>query len=230
MKVLIGCERSGQLRRRFRAAGHDAWSCDIEDAQDGSPFHIKRNILEVIHDVVWDLMICHPECRYLSSSGMHWTARGIRPKHLTDDAIKFALALWNAPIPKVALENPVGILSKRIGKPAQTIQPYQFGDDASKRTCLWLRGLEPLVPDPRQFIRGRLVCGQCGRVVHPETSIEWEFAAAHGCCKCGADAAIQRPRWANQTDSGQNRLGPSDKRAADRARTYDGIADAMVKA
>lgn len=229
MKVLIGCERSGQLRRRFRAAGHDAWSCDTEPAEDGSEFHIRDDVLLVI-DEGWGLMICHPPCQYLSSSGMHWTTRGIRPRRLTDEALKFALALWNAPIPRVALENPVGILSRYIGKPTQTIQPFQFGDDASKRTCLWLRGLEPLVPDPTKFVRGRLVCGKCSYVITRDRVQSWESGATFGCPICGADAADMKPRWANQTDSGQNKLGPSDKRAAERARTYDGIAGAMVKA
>lgn len=197
MRVLIACERSGIVREAFRRRGHDAWSCDLEPAEDSSPFHMQADVLSVLDGCSrgeWDLMIAHPECRYLSVSGLHWNHRRPERAALTEQAVEFAVALWNAPIKRVALENPVGILSSRIRKPDQIIQPYEFGDDASKATCLWLRGLPPLKGTRR--VPGRIVNG--------------------------------RERWANQTDSGQNRLGPSPTRSMDRARTYQGIAAAMA--
>lgn len=195
MRMLVACECSGVVRRAFQALGHDAWSCDLEPAQDGGP-HLQMDALAAAGLPGWDLMICHPECRYLSASGMHWTTRGLRDPALTEQAIKFAEALWQVPIPRVCLENPRGCLSTRsiLGKASQRIQPYQFGDDASKETWLWLRGLPNL--EPTDYIQPRWVNG--------------------------------KPRWANQTDSGQNRLGPSPDRSAKRAQTYPGIANAMA--
>jgi len=197
MRVLIACERSGIVRDAFRALGHDAWSCDLEACEGDPTWHLQGDALvyaRAEHDG-WDLMIAHPECRYLSVSGLHWNKRRPERAELTEQAAEFAVALWNSPIKRVALENPVGILSSRIRKPDQIIQPYQFGEDASKATCLWLRGLPPLIPTKR--VPGRIVNG--------------------------------KERWANQTDSGQNRLGPSPTRSMDRARTYQGIADAMAE-
>lgn len=202
MRILVACERSGIVREAFRRRGHDAWSCDLEPAEDGSPFHWRGDVLELLENTrsdpeFWppfEMMVGHPECRYLSSSGLHWNTRDPARAAKTAAALEFARALWAAPIPRVAIENPVGALSRALGRPAQTIQPYQFGHDASKRTCLWLRGLPKLRPTLR--IAGRVVNG--------------------------------RERWANQTDSGQNRLGPSPTRSMDRARTYHGIAEAMA--
>jgi hypothetical protein len=194
----VACERSGVVREALRARGHDAWSCDLEPAEDGSPFHIRGDALRAAQSGRFDLMIAHPECRYLTVSGLHWNKRRPERAELTEEAAEFALALWNLPIPRVALENPIGILSSRIRKPDQIIQPYEFGEDASKATCLWLRGLPPLRGTKR--VPGRLV-------MHNGKLVE---------------------RWANQTDSGQNRLGPSPTRSMDRARTYRGIADAMA--
>jgi site-specific DNA-cytosine methylase len=201
MKVLVACERSGIVREAFRALGHDAWSCDLEPAEDGG-HHFTGDALQVASGwsgVQWDMMIAHPPCQYLSVSGLHWNKRRRVRSELTEAAVEFALALWNLPIPYVALENPVGILSSRIRKPDQIIQPYEFGEDASKRTCLWLRGLPRLKGTKR--VPGRLVIRPDGK----------EFE-----------------RWANQTDSGQNRLGPSPTRSMDRARTYRGVAEAMA--
>lgn len=194
MRVLIACECSGVVRRAFAARGHDAWSCDLKPAEDGSPRHICGDALEIMRCDSFDLIIAHPPCTYLSVSGMHWTTRGLRDPKLTEDALRFFVACLEAPCPRVCVENPVGITSTRVRPPNQWIQPFEFGDDASKRTGLWLRGLPKLVPTCR--VHGRLVNG--------------------------------RERWSNQTDSGQNRLGPSERRAADRAQTYPGIAAAMA--
>jgi hypothetical protein len=194
MRVLIACEYSGAVRDAFLRVGHYAMSCDLlpcESSASGDHYQGDvRNILD--HD--WDLMVAHPPCTYLSVSGMHWTRRGLRDPQLTEDALAFVRVLLEAPVPRIALENPVSIISSRIRKPDQTIQPWQFGHDASKKTCLWLKGLPPL--QPTSIVEPRIVDG--------------------------------RKRWGNQTDSGQNRLGPSDDRWKIRSATYDGIAQAMA--
>jgi hypothetical protein len=121
----------------------------------------------------------------------------------------------DAPIERIAIENPVGVISSRIRKPDQIINPYQFGEDASKKTCLWLKGL-PLLR-PTNFVPPRMVC--CGAVV--------PNGDKHGCPNCNGDK-VARPRWGNQCDSGQNKLGPSDDRWKERSRTYQGIANAFA--
>jgi hypothetical protein len=152
MRVLIACERSGVVRRAFAALGHDAWSCDLEPADDGSPRHIQGDALALARAQPWDLMIAHPPCTYVAASGWHRTVRGLRPASATDAAIAFFHALARlAAIPRRALENPVGVISSRLGPPTQIVQPWQFGDDASKATCLWLYGLQPL--QPTQILR-----------------------------------------------------------------------------
>lgn len=106
----------------------------------------------------WDLMIAHPPCTYLSVSGMHWTARGKRDPQLTEDALAFVRLLMDAPIPRIAIENPVSVISSRIRPPDQIVNPYQFGEDASKKTCLWLKGLPPL--RPTAFVEPRMIGGK----------------------------------------------------------------------
>jgi hypothetical protein len=140
MKVLIACEESGTVRDAFRSRGVEAYSCDIR--YNASPYHIQGDVLEILNDG-WDLMIAHPPCTHLATSGARWFPEKIADGR-QEEAVGFALRLWNAPIPKVALENPVSILSTRIRKPDQIINPWQFGDSASKRTCLWLRNLPHL--------------------------------------------------------------------------------------
>lgn len=193
MRVLIACESSGTVRNAFTKAGHDAMSCDLLETQAPGP-HYTGPVQDVLNDG-WDLMIAHPPCTYLSVSGMHWTTRGLRDPQLTEDALKFALLLFNAPIEKICIENPVSVISTRIRKPDQIIQPYQFGHDASKKTCLWLKNL-PLLAHT-EYVAPRMVNG--------------------------------KPRWSNQTDSGQNKLPPSKDRWRLRSKTYQGIADAMAK-
>lgn len=191
-KVLVACEYSGVVRDAFRARGHDAMSCDILPTDAPGP-HYQGDVLDILNDG-WDLMIAHPPCTYLSVSGMHWTTRGLRDPKLTEDALAFVRALLGAPIPRIAVENPVSVISSRIRPPDQIVQPYQFGHDASKKTCLWLVGL-PLLK-PTDLIAPRVVDG--------------------------------KTRWGNQTNSGQNRLGPSEDRWKVRSRTYEGIAAAMA--
>lgn len=144
MRVLVGCEFSGIVRDAFIRRGHSAWSCDLLPTERPGP-HIQGDVLKILGDD-WDLGIFHPPCTYLSASGMHWTKRGLRDPKLTEDSLEFVRKLLDAPIPRIALENPVGIISTRIRMPDQIVQPWWFGDDASKRTCLWLKNLPPLVP------------------------------------------------------------------------------------
>ena len=156
MRVLIACEYSGAVRDAFRARGHDAMSCDLLPTDAPGP-HYQGDVGQILGDG-WDLMIAHPPCTYLSVSGMHWTRRGLRDPQLTENALEFVRLLMDAPIPRIAIENPVSVISTRIGKPDQIINPYQFGHDASKKTCLWLKGLPPL--KPTQVIEPRIVNGR----------------------------------------------------------------------
>lgn len=196
MRVLVACECSGVVRDAFIARGHDAWSCDIKGSALPGP-HYQCDVRLVL-DREWDLMIAHPECRYLTVAGIHWNNRK-RGWDETEKAVSFFMELANAPIPKIAIENPTCIMSTRWRKYDQRFQPYEFGDDASKGTCLWLKNLPPLYAKPSQRFPGRWVVYK-GKLVE---------------------------RWSNQTDGGQNRLGPSSTRSADRARTYPGPAKAM---
>jgi len=145
MKVLVACEHTGMVRRAFHAAGCAAWSCDLKPSTDNSTEHIIGDVLNVL-DQRWDLMIAHPPCTYLASSGLHWNVRDAERRAKTEDAIRFVLRLAAARIPRIAIENPVGILSTRWRKPTQIIHPWMFGHDISKATCLWLQNLPPLQP------------------------------------------------------------------------------------
>lgn len=193
MRVLVACEFSGVVREAFRKLGHNAWSCDILPAEDNSEFHLQVDVLTVLNDG-WDLMIAHPPCTYLTVSGLHWNKKDPDRQKLTESSLVFVQSLLDAPINKIALENPIGCISTRIRKPDQIIQPYQFGHDASKSTCLWLKNLPCLVST--EYIQPRIVDG--------------------------------KKRWSNQTDSGQNRLGPSEDRWKLRSVTYEGIAKQMA--
>jgi hypothetical protein len=192
MRILIACESSGRTRDAFLARGHDAISCDFLPTDSAGP-HYQGDVRDILEHG-WDLMVAHPPCTYLSVSGMHWTKRGRRDPKLTDDALEFVRLLMAAPIRRIAIENPVSVISSRIRKPDQIIMPYQFGHDASKKTCLWLKNLPPL--RPTNFVEPRIING--------------------------------RPRWANQTDTGQNKLPPSKDRWKLRSETYAGISDAIA--
>jgi len=194
MRVLIACEYSGAVRDAFIRAGHYAASCDLLPSESPLGDHYQCNVLDII-DHGWDLMVAHPPCTYLSSSGLHWNKRRPEREQMTKDSLEFVFQLMEADIPRIAIENPIGCISTKIRKPDQIIKPYQFGHDASKNTCLWLKGL-PLLR-PTQFVEPRLVNG--------------------------------KSRWANQTDSGQNKLTPSPDRWKIRSETYAGIAKAMAE-
>ena len=144
MKVLVACEYSGAVRRAFRALGHDAWSCDLLPSEDESPHHIQGDVTALLGDD-WDLMICHPPCTDLSVSGARHFAAKIADGR-QGRALDFVRMLLAAPIPRIALENPISVISSHIRKPDQIIQPWQFGHGETKATCLWLKGLPRLVP------------------------------------------------------------------------------------
>ena len=190
MKVLVACEYSGRVRDAFTARGHEAVSCDLlpSDAPGGE--HYQGDVRDIL-GLGWDLLVAFPPCTYLCSSGLHWNTRRPERAQQTEEALAFVRLLLDAPVPRIALENPVGCISTRVRKPDQVIQPWQFGDPESKTTCLWLKGLPLLRP----------------------TNV------------------LPLPpggRWANQTASGQNRLGPGPDRWKLRSQTYPGIAAAMA--
>lgn len=145
MKVLVACEYSGVVRDAFSALGHDAWSCDLLPTEKPGN-HYKGDVRDLIKSKRWDLMIAHPPCTYLCSSGLHWNKRRPERNALTEEALEFVKYLLNAPIKKIALENPIGCISSRIRKPEQIVQPWQFGHPESKATCFWLKNLPKLQP------------------------------------------------------------------------------------
>ena len=195
MKILVGCECSGVVRDAFIARGHDAVSCDMVPSDRPGP-HYLGDVRDLLSDP-WDMGIFFPPCTRLAVSGaLRFKGR----EREQEEALAFINVLLEAKIYRIALENPVGVISTRIARPSQIIQPHQFGEDASKKTCLWLKNLPLLVPT--KIIPGRFVgYDKRGKPIY---------------------------RWANQTDSGQNRLGPSPTRAKDRGETYQGVGDAMA--
>jgi site-specific DNA-cytosine methylase len=142
MRVLIACEFSGTVREAFRDRGHFAYSCDLLSTEIPGP-HFKMDVLKIL-DGGWDLLIGHPPCTYLSTVGNKWFKTQPERHGKREAAFQFFMALYNAPIPRVALENPQGYLNTAFRKPNQTIHPWYFGDPFHKRTCLWLRGLPKL--------------------------------------------------------------------------------------
>lgn len=149
MKVLIACEFSGTVRKAFRERGHDAWSCDLLESEDDSEFHIKDDCLKILNQG-WDLMICHPPCTHLAVSGARWFKEKQQEQL---EALDFVRELLAAPIDKICLENPVSVISSKIRKPNQIIQPWQFGHGETKATCLWLKNLPKL--KPTNIVQGR---------------------------------------------------------------------------
>lgn len=202
-RVLVACEFSGIVRDEFRALGHDAISCDLLDTERPGD-HIRGDVLEVLNRDCWDMVLTFPPCTYLCSSGL-WRCNpkhdpdGTRTAHKTA-ALDFVREFMNCKAPRVAIENPVGAISTEIRKPDQIIQPYEYGHPESKKTCLWLKGLDPLQPTNILNIE------QHGREVEPGKFV-----------------------WQNQTKSGQNNLSPGKDRWKQRSRTYAGIARAMAR-
>jgi hypothetical protein len=148
MRILIACEYSGTVRDAFAALGHDAWSCDLLPTERPGQ-HIQDNVLSHLQNG-WDLMIAHPPCTHLAVSGARWFKDKL-PEQA--EALSFVRRLLDAPIPRIALENPISIISSRIRKPHQIIQPWQFGHGETKATCLWLKNLPKLTPT--NIVEGR---------------------------------------------------------------------------
>ena len=144
MKILVACEYSGIVRDAFIAQGHDAMSCDILPSDRPGP-HYQGDIVDVLHHDSWDMMIAHPPCTHLAVSGAkHFAAKQADGRQAA--ALEFVQLLMDAPIPRICIENPVSIISTRIRKPDQIIQPWQYGHGETKTTCLWLQGLPHLAP------------------------------------------------------------------------------------
>lgn len=207
MKILVACEYSGRVRDAFIEKGHDAISCDLLPTDKPGP-HYQGDVFDIINNG-FDLLIAHPPCTYLTCSA-EWAYKepdeinkklspeklyGKARRKAREEAVDFFMALVNAPIDKICIENPVGVMSTRYRKPDQFIQPYEYGHDASKKTCLWLKNLKPL--KPTKYIEPRYVNG--------------------------------KPRWVNQTDSGQNKEPPGKDRWKIRSTTWQGWADAMAE-
>ena len=195
MRVLVACEFSGVVRTAFEYAGWDAYSCDLLPTERNyrTANHFRGDVLTYLDARPWDLMIAHPPCTRLCVSGARWKYDPRFPnwKKEQDEAAEFFMKLVNAPIHRICVENPVSIMSSLYRKPDQIIHPWQFGHDASKATCLWLKNLPKLKPT----------------------------------LSLGGDRHTRR---ANQTASGQNKLGPSPDRGQERSITYQGFADAMA--
>jgi hypothetical protein len=167
LRVLVSCEESGIVRQAFRRRGHAAFSCDLLPARDGSPHHFQTDVRDVLVPGRWDLLIAHPPCDDIACSGARWF-----PEKIADGrqkrALLFVRELLDAPVPLIALENPVSVISTHIRKPDQIIQPWQFwhldepGKGEVKTTCLWLKGLPPLVPTTPMEIGRYQACWRMG--------------------------------------------------------------------
>lgn len=194
MKVLIACEYSGTVREAFSKLGHDAWSCDLLETEIPGN-HYKGDVKDILCDG-WDLMIAHPPCTHLAVSGARWFKYKQKEQA---EALEFVRLLLNAPIERIALENPISIISSQVRKPDQIIQPWQFGDKFQKSTCLWLKGLPKLEPT---------------NIVEKGDFIE--FVSKKGVKK-------KQPKW--YADALKL---PKEERARIRSKTFDGIAKAMA--
>lgn len=231
-RVLIGYSACNLTRAAFEAHGHEVWTCDLLPARGNSEQHLQGDVWDYLHEN-WDFAVLHPMCTYLTCSAAWAFTDGpyhqkVKPGTLVGEARREArrealdniARLLALPFPK-AIENPAtSFINKAIRKPSQVINPFQFGDDASKATGLWLsEGVPPL--EPTDYVDPRMVCNR-GHV----STYDEHMHSQHGKCnKC--DSVKVLPRWANQTDSGQNRLSPSDDRWLKRSETFPGIAAAM---
>lgn len=233
-QVLIGYSACQLTRAAFEAAGVEAWTCDLLPARGAGDKHLQSDIWEALNARRWSAAVLHPMCTFLTVSaawalkdpdfdrypgiGYHQkvkpgTLTGAARRQAQQEAIDNFRLLLNLPFP-VAIENPApSFISRAIRPPDQIIQPYEYGDDASKSTGLWLKDLPKLIPT--NFFPPRHVCNNNHTFSHSEEK----------CTVCGSPK--YRPRWSNQTDSGQNKLTPSDDRWLERSQTYPGIAAAM---
>ena len=229
MRVAILCEFSGTVRDAFIRRGHDAISCDLLPTESPGP-HIEGDCFD--HDWSgYDLAICHPPCTYLARSGLHWNKRIPGREAKTEEALEFVRRLLALPIPKIALENPKGRIGTAIRPYNQLIHPWMFGHDASKATCLWLKGLAPL--RPTEVIRrpAWVPCEMCDEflcTIHKCHVHECECPPIESWAKRGVNPYTDGGRYANQTPSGNNKVGEQNHRWKIRSITYQGIADAMA--
>ena len=152
MRVLVACEYSGRVREAFRKLGHDAWSCDLLPSEDESGHHYQGSVEWFMYSGKWDLMIAHPPCTDIAVSGARHFAEKIADGR-QQRALEFVQMLMDAPIKRIAIENPISVISSRIRKPDQIIQPWQFGHGETKATCLWLKNLPKL--KPTNVVEGR---------------------------------------------------------------------------
>lgn len=150
MNVLVACEFSGVVRNAFRALGHNAWSCDLLPSEDDSICHLTGDVFHYMDFEKWDLVIAHPPCTHLSVSGARWFKSKVEEQK---EAIEIFMAFTKLDVPKVAIENPIGIMSTLYRKPDQIIQPWQYGHGETKATCFWLKGLPKL--SPTHIVPGR---------------------------------------------------------------------------
>ena len=227
MRVLVACEESQQVTKAFRAAGHEAYSCDVQPCSGGHPeWHIQQDVFTAINGFgKCDLLIAHPPCTFLTVANTYITrgcSKYTKEQAVTmqKEAIDFFLAFTQIDIEKVCIENPIGIMSRHYRKPDQIIQPWWYGDPESKATCLWLKGLPELKPV-------RYECDWLFYRCHCGNIFEYEYSK-YGCCAGNGERAA-KPFWNNQTRSGQNKLPPSKDRAKLRSKTYPGIARAMAE-
>ena len=210
MKILVACEESQAVTIELRKLGYEAFSCDILGCSGGHPeWHIKKDVLEVVKEY-WDMMIAFPPCTHLAVSGaMHFEQK--RKDGRQQEGIDFFMKLVNAPIHKIAIENPIGIMSSIFKKPDQIIQPYFFGDEAQKTTCLWLKNLPKLYHNDRPNLFDDVV-------THTGKGKFWEYYSK-------ANGRFQRePIWKKNTIG----LTP-EERSKERSKTFPGIAKAMAK-
>ena len=207
MKVLIACEESQAVCIEFRKKGHEAYSCDIQECSGGHPeWHICGDVIEQL-DKGWDMMIAFPPCTHLAVSGAAWFEQK-RKDGRQQQGIDFFMQIVNAPIPKIAIENPIGIMSKIYRKPDQVIHPYYFGDDTSKATCLWLKNLLKLYhqKEPDLF---------CQKSTHVKPHFV-EYIHANG-----------KPHKYSRT--GDKWYKSAEERSRERSKTFPGIAKAMAE-
>ena len=207
MKILVACEESQAVTKELRKLGHEAFSCDLLPCSGGYPeWHYQQDVFEVI-DKGWDMMIAHPPCTFLAVSGARWLynkdgSRNEERWKNQEEALDFVQRLMDASIDKIAIENPISVISSNIRKPEQIIQPWMFGDKAQKSTCLWLKNL-PLLEPTDVVEKGEFV----------------EFISKKGVKK-------KQPKW--YFDALKNAKTPAERRTL-RSKTFKGIAEAMAK-
>ena len=197
MRVLVACEYSGRVTNEFRKLGVSAYSCDVLPTQGNPEWHIQDDVLNVIHDY-WDLMIAFPPCTHLAVSGARWFEE---KQDEQIEALDFVKQLWDAPIPLICIENPVSMISTYMRRPHQRLHPYQFGDDASKATYLWLKGLRALeIPPKSEWVKPRIITVDGKQV----------------------------KRWGNQSNKGYHNVPDTSTRGLKKSLTYPGIARAFA--